>query len=30
MDFSMERVNGALLKLKNSIDNRSQSLERWF
>jgi flap endonuclease-1 len=30
MDFSMERFNGALQKLKNSIDNRSQSLERWF
>ncbi|MGB8101036.1 MAG: flap structure-specific endonuclease, partial [Nitrososphaeraceae archaeon] len=30
MDFSVERVNGALQKLKNSIDNRSQSLERWF
>jgi flap endonuclease-1 len=30
MDFSAERVNGALQKLKNSVDNRSQSLERWF
>jgi hypothetical protein len=26
----VERVNGALQKLKNSIDNRSQSLEKWF
>jgi flap endonuclease-1 len=30
MNFSIERVNGALDKLKSSIDSRSQSLERWF
>lgn len=30
MNFSVERVNGALDKLKSSIDSRGQSLERWF
>jgi flap endonuclease-1 len=30
MNFSIERVNGALDKLKSSTDSRSQSLERWF
>jgi flap endonuclease-1 len=30
MNFSLDRVNGALEKLKTSVDNRNQSLERWF
>lgn len=30
MNFSLDRVNGALEKLKASIDSRNQSLEQWF
>jgi flap endonuclease-1 len=30
MNFSLDRVNGALEKLKTSVDSRNQSLERWF
>jgi flap endonuclease-1 len=29
-NFSADRVNGAIEKLKKSIANRNQSLERWF
>ena len=29
-NFSADRVNGALEKLKKSITNRNQSLEKWF
>jgi flap endonuclease-1 len=29
-NFSVDRVNGAIEKLKKSIANRNQSLERWF
>ena len=30
MNFSLDRVNGALEKLKASTDSRNQSLEQWF